>query len=232
MKKYDIINLLGKKFNFKSYLEISTLTTGYVYDKIDSNIFTEKCGIYYIPDTEEDTDTLRHRTDIDLEPNKYEYHHNKSGNKKIKYDIIFIDPWPTYTQTYRDLENALKLVSPNGIIVVHDCCPHDKSLIGSFKRESWCQSIYDCNLAFIECCGQTYEAFINFRYNYKELEIFCIDVDFGCGIISSNRDFSVPCSYDEYDISKIKDWKYFYENKKKLLNLIEPEKFIEYYNKI
>ena len=82
MKKYEIINLLGKKFNFKSYLEISSLSTGYAYDKVDSSIFATKSGIYYIPDTDEivsseteslcskDTDTLMHRTDIDIKPNR------------------------------------------------------------------------------------------------------------------------------------------------------------------
>ena len=219
MRKYDIINLLGKKFNYNSYLEISSISTGYTYDRIDSNIFTRKSGIHYIQDTDEiDTNKVPRRKDINIEPNKYEYHHNKVRNEDIKYDIVFIDSWHTYQQSLKDIYTALELVSNNGIIIVHDCCPYTEDLIGPCNGGEW--------------CGQTYEAFINFRYDHKELETFCVYTDYGCGIISLNWDFSVPISYTKYDKDELKNWKYFNENKKELLNLIEPDEFMEYYNKL
>lgn len=219
MRKYEIINMLGQKFNFNSYLEISSISTGFTYDKVDENIFTIKSAIHYIPDEpDEIIKGIPYRKDINIKPNKYEYHHHKVSNNNAKYDIVFIDSWHTYTQTLRDIMTALELVSSEGIIVIHDCCPYTEDLIGSYRKGEW--------------CGQTYEAFINFRYANKDLEVFCLNTDYGCGIISRTHRFSVPTSYQEYDMEKIKEWNYFNTYKTALVNLIEPDEFIKYFNKI
>lgn len=216
MLKQDIINLLGKKFNFNSYLEISSIGTGYAYNKIDDKIFTTKSAIYYIPDTDKIDTKKRYRKDIDIVPNKYEYHYNKVRNEKTKYDIVFVDPWHTYEQSFMDLETALKLVSDTGIIVVHDCCPYTEELIGPYKKGAW--------------CGQTYEAFVNFRHKHKELESFCIYADYGCGLLSKVSRFNIEQSFEDYDKDKIGEWPYFNVNKTMLLNLIEPDEFIDIIN--
>ena len=38
-------------------------------------------------------------------------------------DVVFIDGLHTYDQTYRDVRNALKILRPGGVILVHDCLP-------------------------------------------------------------------------------------------------------------
>ena len=38
-------------------------------------------------------------------------------------DVVFIDGLHTYDQTYRDVRNALKVLRPGGVILVHDCMP-------------------------------------------------------------------------------------------------------------
>ncbi len=209
MLKQNIINNLGKKFGFTSYLEISSIITGHVYNKIDDNIFTTKSAIYYIPEGVDPK--ICNRKDISVQQNKYEYHHNRISDENIKYDIVFVDPWHTYEQSLLDMETALKFVSPNGIIVIHDCCPYDKSLIGPYKKGAW--------------CGQTYESFIDFRYAHKDIEIFCINADYGCGVASMVPRFNIIGSFDDYDKSKITDWDYFNNNKIQLVNLIESEDF-------
>ena len=212
MLKHNIINSFGKKFNFNSYLEISSIGTGYSYSKIDNKIFTTKSAIHYIPETDVDLKIFK-RNDIDIKPNKYEYHHNRISSEKIKYDIVFVDSWHTYEQSLLDLETALKHVSANGIIVVHDCCPYAQDLIGKCTGGAW--------------CGQTYEAFIDFRYRHRELQIFCLYVDYGCGIISLKPRFDIKQDFEEYDKNKIREWTYFNDNKIKLLNLIELDEFIK-----
>ena len=212
MLKHDIINSFGKKFNFNSYLEISSVGTGYVYNKIDNKIFTTKSAIYYIPETDVNLKIFK-RNDIDIKPNKYEYHHNRIRSEKIKYDIVFVDSWHSYEQSLLDLETALTHISENGIIVVHDCCPYTEDLIGKFRRGGW--------------CGQTYEAFIDFRYNHRELQTFCLYTDYGCGIISMSSRFNIDQNFEEYDKNKTREWNYFNLNKTKLLNLIELDDFIK-----
>jgi hypothetical protein len=38
-------------------------------------------------------------------------------------DVVFIDGLHTFDQTYRDVRNALKVLRPGGVILVHDCLP-------------------------------------------------------------------------------------------------------------
>src|SRR5689334_23201590 len=38
-------------------------------------------------------------------------------------DVVFIDGLHTYDQTFRDVRNALKILRPGGVILVHDCMP-------------------------------------------------------------------------------------------------------------
>ena len=207
MLKHNIINLLGKKFNFTSYLEISSTSTGYAYNKIDSSIFITKSAIYYLVDIKES------RPDINIEANTYEYHHNRISNDKTKYDIVFVDPWHTYEQTMFDLKTALKFVSAKGIIVVHDCCPYSEDLVGPYKWGPW--------------CGQTYEAFIDFRYKHRELESFCLWADYGLGILSLSPKFNIKQEFADYDKERVKRFEYFNKNKKELLNLVEADEFIK-----
>ena len=39
---------------------------------------------------------------------------------KRKFDAVFIDGWHSYRQTKRDFENALRVITPNGFIFIHD----------------------------------------------------------------------------------------------------------------
>ena len=144
--KYDIINFLGKKYNYSTYLEISSVATGYDYDKIDNEIFKIKDILLYYPidDFTYDWKNINVRNDINFGPDEFEKGLNKLEGKK--YDIIFVDPWHTFEQSKRDISVAINLVSDNGIIVIHDCSPEHFSLTGQYSMGGW--------------CGQTYEAFI------------------------------------------------------------------------
>lgn len=97
--KYDIINFLGKKYNYSTYLEISSVATGYDYDKIDNEIFKIKDILLYYPidDFTYDWKNINVRNDINFGPDEFEKGLNKLEGKK--YDIIFVDPWHTFEQS-------------------------------------------------------------------------------------------------------------------------------------
>ena len=38
-----------------------------------------------------------------------------------KFDIIFLDGLHTYEQTIKDIDNSIKFLNNNGVILVHDC---------------------------------------------------------------------------------------------------------------
>ena len=42
---------------------------------------------------------------------------------KTKFDLIFIDGLHHYEQVKKDIENSLDVLTPNGLILLHDCLP-------------------------------------------------------------------------------------------------------------
>jgi len=162
MNKQYIVNYLIIKYNLKSYLEISTPTTSFVYSEIICDDKTLICYSIDQTNIRQDNDTI-----LSLE----EYKNIKFDKK---FDIIFVDPYHSFDQSNYDIELAYSLLSENGFIVVHDCYTTVKELYNiEFQYEAW--------------CGETYKAFINFNINHPKNQLFVVDCDFGCGIISKYK---------------------------------------------
>lgn len=208
--KSELINYLGKKYNYQSYLEISTMTTGIKFDKIDNDIFKVKDLFLYYPNELQIIDEKEKRKDIDAVPETYYSCFEKF--KDNKYDIILVDPFHTFEQSKTDIETAMKLISQNGIIVVHDCLPTDESIIGPYKHGSW--------------CGQTYEAFVDFKINNPNIQTYVVDIDYGCGIIINNSIRNIKyCLQNNMILNEVVKWDYFYYNRKEILDLITINEF-------
>ena len=91
---------------------------------------------------------------------------------KKMYDIIFIDGLHLCYQTLKDINNSLDHLFFNGIIVLHDCNPlKEKYQIENFV------------LAKGKWNGTVWKAFAILRMNRKDLNMYVVDVDNGCGII-------------------------------------------------
>ena len=124
--------------------------------------------------------------------------------KDTKWDIIFIDGWHEREQVKKDIYNSLNHLVDDGAIVCHDMCPpSEMHLLPRYCNDSW-------------------EAFVHFRKTEKNLDMFVVDTDCGCGVIRVGKQ-------DLYigDISS--EWKFFSENKKEMLNLISIQEFNERY---
>ena len=104
MERYDIINALIKKFDYKSYCEIG-VQNRFCFDKIECNI---KMSVD--PDIEA-------KASYNLTSDVYFDAH------KQKFDIFFIDGLHEEKQVIKDIINALDCLNENGSIVVHDCNP-------------------------------------------------------------------------------------------------------------
>jgi hypothetical protein len=216
--KYDLINWFAKEYNFSSYLEISTPTTGHYFDKVDPTyIKTKECINYFVKEidslykTSGNTEMLDHNFSI----LPFENHLNRIKSKNQKFDVIFIDSFHTVDYTIRDLETALTLVSDRGIIIMHDCFPDKESLIGPWHLGNW--------------CGQTYEGYIRFLLTHNNLENFVMDIDYGCGIIRPFYKSEIKNDF-VIDLNKLNDWNYFWSNHKVLLNLISIDKISAIYS--
>ena len=123
-----------------------------------------------------------------------------------KWDIVFIDGLHEREQVKRDITNSLKHLNENGTIVCHDMCPPFKEHLR------------------VRYCHNSWEAFAYFRKTNKDLEMYVVNTNCGCGVIRKGN----QTLYDS-DISS--DWEFFDENKKEILNLISVEEFNERYDK-
>ncbi len=104
--------------------------------------------------------------------------------KATTFDVVFIDGLHEANQVYIDVQNALKVLRPNGYIVLHDCSPP----LESFAREDY--SFMYSPAAGI-WLGTSWKAFVKYRM-CKTLYSCCIDSDWGVGILSRDVNIGSP----------------------------------------
>jgi hypothetical protein len=134
-----------------------------------------------------------------------------------KYDLIFIDGMHEHKQVLRDISNSLNHLSLNGTIALHDCNPPTK----------WHQrdpSEFDGTGKFN---GTVWKAFVEYRYNRKDLAMFVVDCDWGVGIIRTYGKNKFPNAVFNAN-DNITDYEWLSNNRKRALNLIETSEFNEW----
>jgi hypothetical protein len=101
-KRFDLINKIILKKNYKSYLEIGCFNDeNFKEIKIEKKIGVDPVS----------GGNIRQTSDEFFQ------------SCKDFFDIIFIDGLHHFEQVKKDITNASKLLNKNGIIVVHDCLP-------------------------------------------------------------------------------------------------------------
>ncbi len=149
------------------YLEICTPTTGGHYGEIDRKLLRVSHRLMTMcPEDYDDGLPIEFRsTDADInqcvEP---------LINAGFQYEIIFVDPWHEYETSLAALNAAKKMLSKNGVILVHDCFPsgaYDAS--PNYHPGTW--------------CGVTFKAYIDFLIANPTNAYLTIDIDHGCGLI-------------------------------------------------
>lgn len=134
----DIINKFINKRNYKTYLEIGVL------DCVNFNniIVDEKIGIDPEP-------KVLNENIIKITSDNF----FKELSDDIKFDIIFIDGDHTYEQVIKDIQNSLKHLSVNGIIIMHD-------VITQHEYETCTLMEIMYKMFGVNYNGTTYQAFI------------------------------------------------------------------------
>lgn len=133
-------------------------------------------------------------------------------------DIAFIDGLHTYEQSLRDVENCLKYLNPNGIIVMHDCLPANEAealpSLEDAKKHPEFRNMWT---------GDVYKTIIHLRTSRQELFVAVIDTDHGVGIIRKGN----PESMLDLKLEEIKNltFKDLMKDREKLLNLKTREWF-------
>jgi len=217
--KMDIVNRLAARFNYRRYLELATGTTGRQYRLIDRARFAECRRLLY--NTREDYDD---GLSIDYRTTGFDIAAPLAAIGGARFDIILVDSYHGYAQSRRDLEAAFTLLTPGGVLVVHDCLPTSEAIAQPEFRDG-------------EWCGVTYKAFIDFVVAHSELRYVTVDTDFGCGIVRKaapsrwarirralrrRRIARWSAIGDDYAAA----WRYFAAHHKSLLGLIGVDAFL------
>ena len=114
--RWDLIEYLIKKNNYKNYLEIGC-DKNQLFSKVNID---NKIGVDPVSGG-----NVRKTSD-------YFFKENKSN-----FDIVFIDGLHTYEQVKKDILNSVNCLLDEGIILVHDCMPDSlgKQAVPRYKMQ-------------------------------------------------------------------------------------------------
>lgn len=192
MTRTDLLNHLAERYNLQRYLEIGVQVPELNFDKIRC---AYKIGV--------DPDPSAHAT---IQATSDRYFAVATENPAITpFNLIFIDGLHTAEQVKKDFENALKILSPNGFIVLHDCNPEKEEhtiVPRPTERGHWNGSCY------------------KFAASLLHKGKYTVDIDNGCMIVP-NDDYQVL-----YEPLSVWTWDLFQENRKRVLNLISWDEFV------
>jgi hypothetical protein len=204
----DLLNHLADKYNLQTYLEIGVQNPAINFDKIK---IRAKQSVDPDPNAraiwcETSDDFFEHWkpvVTIDVTTKDSEQPEYISSDRR--FDLIFIDGLHTAEQVKKDFENALKILSPDGFIVLHDCNPEKEEhtiVPRPTERGHWNGDVYKFAFAF-----------------YESPHVFTVDIDNGCMVIQNK----VGLRWNGVDYL---NWDFFDENRKELLNLISWDEFV------
>ncbi len=208
--KSELINWLGWQRRLGRYLEVATRTTGLQFARISPRVFaTIHRAMYRLPPDYDDGMPITWRTESEdsrtiLEP---------LLGLPDRYDIIFVDSFHTYDCSRRDLELALTLLAPEGILVVHDCRPTSpETAAPAFRRGQW--------------VGVTYLAFLDLMRERPELDYCVVDMDHGCGVVWRQAEAAPQADRGRLETCDYHDWPTYFANQDELLRLVGIDGFL------
>ncbi|MGJ8593511.1 MAG: class I SAM-dependent methyltransferase [Aquaticitalea sp.] len=172
-RRTEIINHFVTIVNAQSYLEIGVRDPKKNFNRIeckykisvDPGVEFEENPVDYKMTSDDFFQSIRNN-ESDLDQN-------------IKFDVIYIDGLHISDQVERDILNGLDFLSPDGVMILHDCNPptefHQREqydFMNSPARSFW--------------NGTTWKAFYKYRHD-EHLFSICFDTDWGVGVISKKQ---------------------------------------------
>ena len=200
----DVLNHLARKHSLEKYLEIGVQDVRQNFENI---VCTLKLGVdpNYSYVSHEGNDVVLMMTSDEFFENPP---HSLAFDWISEFDLIFIDGLHTAEQVRKDFENALKILSPKGFIVMHDCNPEKEEhtiVPRPTPTGHWNGDVY----RFASCLGYGHDCF------------FTVDIDNGCGVWRNCNEQYVPNEF----LTEIK-WEWFAKNRERCLNLTPWNEFI------
>lgn len=126
------------------------------------------------------------------------------------FDMIFIDGLHHEQQVYKDIVNALSCLNHYGYIVCHDMLPPSEE----YQIVPPIQNLWT---------GDSWKAWVKLRSERTDLQMYTIDTDYGCGIISKGQQLCIDLNNNDLN------WHNFTQHKKQWMNIISISDFKQIY---
>ena len=137
-------------------------------------------------------------------------------------DVVFIDGLHTYDQTYRDVRNALTVLRPGGVILVHDCLPESaqEAVVAPSYQEARRINGPSWNGAWT---SDGWKAIVSVRSGHLAAQACVVNCDHGVGIIYEGPG-RPPLSLSLAEIDAL-DYDALVANPEKWIGLCRPAQF-------
>jgi hypothetical protein len=139
-------------------------------------------------------------------------------------DVALIDGLHTYKQAVRDVENTLRYLRDDGIILMHDCNPANASV--AFPATSYADFRAQNHWWNINWTGDVWKSIVYLRSFRHDLQIAVLDCDFGVGIVRKGSSDS-RLSYSAEQIEAL-DYADLAADRNRLLNLKPPAYLVDF----
>lgn len=231
MNKVSLIQEIIDRKKAKIYLEIG-VSSGITFFKIRVKRKMAVDPIFKISKKRKIKSILENILNIF---NKYfqmtsdDFFRTKSSQLKCGLEVVLVDGLHTFKQALKDIQNCLKFLKEDGIIIVHDCNPTFEAIAYPAQSLEHASSL---NLADWtgEWCGDVWKAIVYLRSTRSDLNVFVLDIDYGLGIITKGKPENIlKYSKEEIDRFSYNDLR---KNRRKMLNLKSNDYFKEFIKKI
>lgn len=133
-------------------------------------------------------------------------------------DVALIDGLHTYGQVVRDVENTLRYLRDDGVIVLHDCNPKQASV--AYPATSYADFRAHNHWWNGPWSGDVWKSIVHLRSTRPDLRIAVLDCDWGVGILRKGSPES-PLSYSTAQIEAL-TYADLAADRERLLNLKPP----------
>ena len=188
--RYQIIQEIILKKQYKTYLEIGCFA-GEVFNKIK---IEKKIGVDPVSGG-----TIKKTSDDFFK------------NNQEKFDCIFIDGLHEFEQVKRDINNSIKYLNNDGVILLHDCLPNN------VYDQAMPRCQYNWN-------GNVWKAIVECRTR-NDIDVYTCYADNGIGVIF-NRKNSDRLNLNMDDFSKL-NFKDYFHNYKKFMKIITYDELLK-----
>jgi len=135
-------------------------------------------------------------------------------------DVALIDGLHTYGQVLRDVENTLRYLRDDGVIVLHDCNPANASIACPATSYADYRAQIQWWRVFPAWSGDVWKAIVQLRSTRHDLRIAVLKCDFGVALVRKG----FPQSRLSYSAAQIEALNYadLAADRDRLLNLQPP----------